>query len=519
MYGARPRSTTGRHVAPPSRPDSPLQRLAALSRANAQPNVRGSAWRLGYTSRFWALLLPISLLAGMAGTGLRLLLRFVEHSAWGYHAGEQTNAVGATGAAHRILILGAAGLLAGGIWWAMRRWWGTTGGGLNDTLWSGEADTAFLPTLISAALSTTIIAMGASIGREQPPKDAGATIACWIAKRGGVSRQERCLLMAFAAGGAWAAVYNIPLGGGVFAAEVLVGTLALPIVVPALASSVVAVAVSWTLVSVHPYYQGIAAYQPTTSLIVFGIIAGPILGLGAMAFVWLLGLVNIRRVSGNWVLIGPLVAFLLLGLLAIPYPQLLGNGRDIGQDVLLGGLTTATIAALFVLKPLVTAMCWGSGARGGMFTPTTAYGALFGALLGRGWSALWPSAASGAYGLVGATAVLAAGMAAPVSAVVLMVELTGGTMTTILVPSMLAVAGASLTARLLGGGSIYSSRLPLDKPATRWSASGIWNGKQATGDLLPGFAASIPDQEANTKSDGPLDSNERPVVDDPPGSH
>lgn len=479
-------------------------RLAELTRPAAQANVPGAWWRLGYTARFWLVLVPVSLAAGLAGAGLRILLRAVEHAAWGYQAGEQINAVGQTSAGHRLLSLTFAGVLAGGIWWAMRRWAKTTGGELNDTLWSGEGDLPAIPALLSAVLSTTIIALGASIGREQPPKDAGAAIACWLARRWRLNREERCLLMACAAGGAWAAVYNIPLGGGVFAAEVLIGTLALPVIVPALASSVLAVTISVTVLRVHAYYPGIPAYRPATSLIVWAIVAGPLLGLGGVAFVWLLGLVNIKRVTGNWILVAPLGAFLILGLVSIAYPQLLGNGRDIGEDVFLGGIAPATLAALLVLKPLVTAMCWGSGARGGMFTPATSYGALLGAALGRAWSLLWPAAAAGSYAVVGAIAVLAAAMAAPVSAVVLIVELTGGTATSILIPGVLAAAGASLTARWLGGGSIYSARLPVDEPAERWSASGTWQGARATGRLVPGFAPAQGGPASARQGDLPL---------------
>lgn len=64
------------------RPRRPLARLAELTRPAAQANVPGTWWRLGYTTRFWMLLAAISLLAGMAGAGLRLLLRAVEHAAW-----------------------------------------------------------------------------------------------------------------------------------------------------------------------------------------------------------------------------------------------------------------------------------------------------------------------------------------------------------------------------------------------------------------------------------------------------
>ncbi len=455
-------------------------RLAGISRPSAQANVPGSWWQMGYSTRFWLLLVPAALVSGAVASGLKLLLRQVEHLDWAYRAGEMTNAVGATSDVHRLASLLVAGAMAGGIWWAMKRYTGTTGGGLNGTIWAGKGEMDTGQSVASAGLSMTIIAMGASIGREQPPKEAAAALVCWLSRFGRLTPSERCLLMACAAGGAWGAVYNIPFGGGLFAAEVLMGSLALPIVVPALAVSVIATTVSWTVLSVHPYYQAIPTYTPSTTLLVWAVLAGPLLGTMGMAFVWLLGLANLRRARGNWVLVAPLVAFGLLGLLSFAYPQLLGNGRDLSENAFLGGFGVTGIAALMCLKPLVTAMSWGSGASGGMFTPTTSYGALVGALLGHLWSLVWPGSPAGAYALVGATAVLAAAMAAPLSAVVLMIELTRH-LPSLIVPVLLAVGGATVTARLAGGGSIYSVRLPLDEPASRWAGSGRWPAGRTSG--------------------------------------
>lgn len=460
-----------------------LRRLAGTSRPAAQANVPGPAWMLGYGARFWALLVPVALLSGAFGLGLKLLLRVVEHLAWNYRTGAMMDGVARVGAVHRVAVLAVAGVMAGGIWWALKRFTGSTGGGMNGQIWSRQGDMDVGQTMVSAALSMTIIAMGASIGREQPPKEGAAALACVLAKRVGLTREERCLLMACAAGGGWAAVYNIPFAGGIFVAEALVGSLALPVIVPALCTSVLATAVAWTTTPVHPYYIGIPAYPTSTPLLVWSVIAGPILGLLAMGFVWLLGAANVHRARGNRVLWAPLVAFAALGALSIAFPELLGNGRDIGEALFLGGLGPGLFVALLVLKPLVTAWCWGSGASGGMFTPTSAYGALAGALLGYLWSLAWPGAPEGAYALVGTCAVLAAGLAAPLSAVLLMMELTGH-LTPLLVPVLLAVGGASLTAHALGGGSVYSVRLPLDEPPSTWQGSGRWRVDRIAGGRL-----------------------------------
>jgi H+/Cl- antiporter ClcA len=139
---------------------------------------------------------------------------------------------------------------------------------------------------------------------------------------------------------------------------------------------------------------------------------------------------------------------------------LLGNGLDIVQGSLLGQLSVGLLAALLVLKPLATAACLGSGAPGGLFTPTLAYGVLLGGLAGHAWALVWPGTAAGSYALVGGAAVLAAAMQGPLAAVVLTLELTRAP-DALMVPLLLAVTGATVVARLLRADSIYSARLPM----------------------------------------------------------
>ena len=110
------------------------------------------------------------------------------------------------------------------------------------------------------------------------------------------------------------------------------------------------------------------------------------------------------------------------------------------------------------VRGVATAACLSSGAPGGLFTPTLTFGVLFGDLLGHGWAAIWPGPALGSYAITGGAAVLAASMQGPVSAVVLMLELTH-TADGLMVPILLAVAEATIVARVLGAPSIYSARL------------------------------------------------------------
>jgi H+/Cl- antiporter ClcA len=102
-------------------------------------------------------------------------------------------------------------------------------------------------------------------------------------------------------------------------------------------------------------------------------------------------------------------------------------------------------------------MCLGSGVPGGLFTPTLALGALLGGVLGYAWGWLWPGVPPGLFAVIGAGAVLAATTHGPISAVVLIVELTGRDRSFVL-PLLLAVGTATVIARTLDRRSIYDAR-------------------------------------------------------------
>jgi CIC family chloride channel protein len=136
-------------------------------------------------------------------------------------------------------------------------------------------------------------------------------------------------------------------------------------------------------------------------------------------FIRLIALVSHHRARGKVVLVAPFVAFGVLAGVGQFFPQLFGNGKGIALDAFLGNSGLLLLLALFVLKPLVTALCLGSGASGGLLTPTLATGAALGGFLGSVWSLLWSGTPVGVYALVGAAAMLGAGMQAPLTALVL----------------------------------------------------------------------------------------------------
>ncbi len=147
--------------------------------------------------------------------------------------------------------------------------------------------------------------MGASIGREAAPKLLGGASASILAGRGGLSAQQRRLLVACAGGAGLAAVYNVPLAGALFTAEILIGSIALPVMLPAIACSWIATAAAWIYLPNHATYTGIPDYRSTGSLMTWSLLAGPVIGPISAGYIRLIGWVSHHRARGTRALFAP----------------------------------------------------------------------------------------------------------------------------------------------------------------------------------------------------------------------
>lgn len=433
-----------------------------------QPNLYpGSGIRV-LSARFWALVALTGIGAGIAAGALMQLLRAVQHVSWAYSSGTFLDAVERHGAAWRVLVLLAAGVVAGIYRWLMKLNPGGHGGELAARLWFHSGRVPALPTLSRAVLSIVLVGMGVSLGREAAPKQAGAVVASLLSAWGRLSPAERRLLAACGAGAGMGAVYNVPFGGALFALEVLLGTLALPLVPPVLACSLIATGVSWLVMPADmPAYRlptyHIPAYHVAPPTVVWALWAGPLAGLAAILYIRAIAWADARKPKGWPRLAVPILVFAALGGLAVPFPQLLGNGRDIVQQMFTGRVGLPLLLAVAFLKPAATTACLGSGAPGGLFTPTMAYGAAVGGVLGVLWGWLWPGAPLGAYAVIGSAAVLAAAMQGPIASLVLVLELVHHF--ALALPLMLAILGAVGVARRFEPRSIYSGRIHLGQQA------------------------------------------------------
>lgn len=142
-----------------------------------QPNLFPGGGICALPGRFWLLLLPTGLGAGLAAGGLMLLLHAVQHLAWGYRTGRFLAAVQRAGTPRILLVLIVAGLVVGLYRWLRRLNPGGHGGELAEAIWFHSGKMPALATLSKAVLSIVVVGMGAALGREAAPKQTGATIA------------------------------------------------------------------------------------------------------------------------------------------------------------------------------------------------------------------------------------------------------------------------------------------------------------------------------------------------------
>jgi H+/Cl- antiporter ClcA len=428
------------------------------ARGQTQANIDASLEWL--TPRCWLMSVATGVAAGAAAIVMMAILRTVQHWAFSYHTGPYSTAAAAHDGLRRMLVVTGGGVVAGIGWWLVRRYLKGTGGSPTQAAWTGRGDLSVPATLANGGLSEVVIGLGASLGREAAPQHAGAAFGSWIARRFALPARQRTLLIACGAGAGVGAVYNVPFAGALFAVEVYLGSVSLATVAPALLTSTIATVVARMVLPTGPVYGIPRLGAASPSLLLWAVLAGPLIGIAGAGFVRLVGWASDHRpTGGRALLLQPPVAFAILGLTSTTFPMLLGNGRDLAEFALTGGGALATLAALAALKPLMTALCLRSGASGGLFTPTLSLGAVLGALLGQLWSLAWAGPSATSYALVGAGAMLAAGMQAPLAAIAFTIELTD-TVNASAVAILLAISGALVVARAVGSQSIYSARLP-----------------------------------------------------------
>ncbi len=384
--------------------------------------------------------------AGLGGMLLALLLHFVQHVAYGYGMGELMRphsfleGVTASTPMRRVVVLLICGCLAGVGWWILYRW-ARPLISINEAIKADDPRMPIIATGAHALLQIITVALGSPLGREVAPRELGATFAGWLAHRTGLTAKESQVMVACGAGAGLAAVYNVPLGGALFVLEVLLGTFSPSMVVLALVTSVIGAMVAWIGLGNHAQYA-FPEFEVTPSLVIWSILMGPVFGFFAYWFSRLTVTAR-RHAPRDWRLIPWCIAILTAtGLVAIAYPEVLGNGKgplQLGFDDAVG---VPLAGILLALKVILVVAVLRAGARGGRLTPSMAIGALLAIVIGGLWNQVFPIVPPGAFAIVGAAAFLAAVMRMPITAVVLVYEFTHVSHD-FLLPIIIAVAGST----------------------------------------------------------------------------
>ena len=322
-------------------------------------------------------------------------------------------------------------------------------------LGKGELDP--VDSLLRALSSACTVVSGGAIGREGPMVQLAALTGSLFAGWRNMPVPRRRLLVACGAAAGLTTAYGTPIGGALFIAEIVLQSLATETLGPLLVSSVLAHVTVSVLVGAAPLYPLHDLPSLEGAAVLACAVLGLFAGLGAPLYLSLLDWVKRGFRATRLPLPARLaVGGLITGAISIAAPQVWGNGFSVVGSILHGHLVWEALVVVLVLKVLAVASTTGSGAVGGIFTPTLFTGAASGGLFALAINALWPGALTVPAGAaIGMGAFLAASTHAPLTCVLMIFEMTGNY--SVVVPLMLACVIAYSLSKFLRPQSVYAS--------------------------------------------------------------
>ncbi|MCB1755870.1 MAG: chloride channel protein [Gammaproteobacteria bacterium] len=400
--------------------------------------------------RFFMLSAFVGVVAGFATLGLIGLIALVQEGVFGSMSEVRFASVVAGSPTWLVLLTPAiGGLIVGALLHFMQ---GQRYHGIADVMEACAVRGARMDVRsgVGAAFAAAIsMGSGAPVGREGPAVHIGASISAWLAERLGLTQSDSLTLLGCGAAAAVTASFNAPIAGVLFALEVVVGYYTMRVFAPIVVASAASVIVRQSVLGGDavfslPHFQLNSFWE----LPIFGL-----LGLFCALFVLVLILL-VGKIQDFWqaskapLWCRPALGGLLIGAIAIRFPDVLGSGYQSIDQSLNQELLPTLLMVLLVMRFLGTGIALGSGFAGGVFTPSLVFGALLGALIWTLVSALLPDLVSehGVYSIVGMGALASAMLGAPISTVLIVFELTANYEVTIAV--MLAAAMASTLMQL-----------------------------------------------------------------------
>jgi len=311
-----------------------------------------------------------------------------------------------------------------------------------------------------AVASAICIGSGGSAGREGPIVQIGSAIGSTVGQMFRMSGDRVKILVGCGAAAGIASVFNAPIAGVLFSLEIILGDFAITTFSPVILSSVIASVVTRSFLGNHPAFA-IPEYSLVSAWeIPLYMVMGLSLGFVGVGFTRTLDLFEniFEKIKMNPML-KPALGGLILGGIAIFYPQVLADGYETIKLTLEGQFGLALLLILLVMKIAATSMTLGSGNSGGIFAPSLFMGAVAGGAFGIMVHSFFPevTATPGAYALVGMAGMVAATTHAPITALLIIFEMTSDYR--IILPLMITVVFSALFARKLFPHSIYTVKL------------------------------------------------------------
>jgi chloride channel protein, CIC family len=315
--------------------------------------------------------------------------------------------------------------------------------------------------VVKSLASALCIGAGGSVGREGPIVQIGSALGSVLGQVLRVSEAQLRLLVACGAAGGIAATFNAPIAGVFFALELILRNFETRSFGLVVLSSVAADAIGRAAFGSHPFLTlPPFSFSSPVELVLYALLGVLACAVG-LAFVRVLyaGEDLADRLWQGPDALRPAVGGVLLGLLLLAVPQMYGVGYPVLEHAVAGHYVILALLGLLAAKVLATSLTMWIGGSGGVFAPSLFMGAMLGSAFGAVAHDLLPhlAASAGAYGLVGMGAVFAAAARAPITAVLIIFELTGDYR--VILPLMIAIVIATALANATTRDTVYTLKL------------------------------------------------------------
>ena len=315
--------------------------------------------------------------------------------------------------------------------------------------------------VVKSLASALCIGSGGSVGREGPIVQIGSALGSTLGQVVRLPESRLRLLVACGAAGGISATFNAPIAGVFFGLELILRDFQTDSFGAVVLASVTAAVIGRAAFGAQAFLTlpafHVVSYWECLLYAVLGLLAA-VAGIGFTRVLYAIeDLADSLWHGPEWA--RPAVGGLLLGLLLLVLPQMYGVGYPVLEHGIRGDYVLWFLLVLMVAKMLATSLTIAIGGSGGVFAPSLFIGAMLGTAFGEVVHSAWPAltAPAGAYGLVGMGAVFAGAARAPITAVIILFELTGDY--TIILPLMAAIVLATATSKKISGDTIYTLKL------------------------------------------------------------